>query len=208
MFPPPANDTVHCLTFFPLFCIQILRLCMSNMLQRHVKRSSGCVDLKRSDPRGYEKNHWTLLFALMCKAWQFFSPLHRLPIFFSPLSSVFLHIQKNENPYGPSEDSTTLIMRALIGRRNLWLSSTIITWWQNLCLAKAELSYWTTPCPISALMQADMLPSKPHQSFQRFQSDESPTKTQVFCICNEVVSECPSELPSTVSQQNRTNPKS
>lgn len=94
-FPPPANDTVHCLIFFSLFCIQILRVRMSNMLQRRVKRSSVC-GLEEKWSSGLWKNHWTLLFALMCKAWQFFSPLHKLRIFLSPLSSVFLHIQKNE----------------------------------------------------------------------------------------------------------------
>lgn len=57
-------------------------------------------------------------------------------------------------------------------------------------LAQAELSYWTTPCPISALMWADMLPTKLHQSFQHFHRDESNSKTQVFWICNQVVIEC------------------
>lgn len=60
----------------------------------------------------------------------------------------------------------------------------------EIVLTQAELSYWTTPCPISALMWVDMLPTKLHQSFQHFHRDESNSKTQVFWICNEVISEC------------------
>ena len=76
-------------------------------------------------------------------------------------------------PIGSSEETTALMMRALIRQRNLWLSSAVTTWQQNVWAAGAAVRPWCSWYVTS--------------SSQHVHTDESCSGTQVFV--NETVSE-------------------
>lgn len=102
-----------------------------------------CVDLE--SPQGLKKKRRKKITepcsSLSCAHVQSMaipqSTAQAFHLFLFPLNNPF---SKISTPYSASEDSTSLIIKALIEWQNLGLSSTIITWWQNFVLTKPELS--------------------------------------------------------------------